>query len=163
MFKNYFKIAWRNLTKDKTFTSINVVGLSVAFTVAILLSMVGFFDLSYDKFHTNASDIHKVYWVGQTPKGAVANVSHPAPLMDAIKADVPIVNKATRYLEQEAIVSYGEKEINMDAIWVDADFFNMFTFPSIKGKMNNLLERQSDIVITAETSKKIIRWGRSRW
>ena len=155
MFKNYFKIAWRNLTKDKTFTSINVVGLSVAFTVAILLSMAGFFDLSYDKFHTNASDIHKVYWVGQTPKGPVANVSHPAPLMDAIKADVPIVNKATRHLEQEAIVSYGEKEINMDAIWVDANFFNMFTFPSIKGKMNNLLERQSDIVITAETSKKL--------
>ncbi|MFS4468654.1 ABC transporter permease [Maribacter sp. 2210JD10-5] len=155
MFKNYLKIAWRGLIKDKVFTLLNTVGISVAFGAAILLSMAGFFDLSYDKFHDNADRLYKVYWAGQTPKGPVANVSHAAPLMDAIKADVPTVEKATRHLEQETIVSHGEKEINMDAIWVDADFFNMFTFPSIKGKMENPLEQQSDVVITEATSEKL--------
>lgn len=155
MFKNYLKITWRSLWKDKTFTAINIIGLSVAFGVAILLAMAGFFDLSYDKFHTKADDIYKVYWVGQTPKGPVANVSHAAPLMDALKTDVPSIKMATRHLEQEAVVSYVEKEINMDAIWVDADFFNMFTFPSVKGKMDNLLEDQSSVVITEDTSEKL--------
>ncbi|WP_420603608.1 ABC transporter permease [Flagellimonas sp.] len=155
MLKNYLKIAWRNLTKDKTFTLLNVIGLSVAFGVAILLVMAGFFDLSYDKFHTNADSLYKVYWVGQSPKGPKAYTTHPAPLMDAIKADVPGIKKATRHLQQEAVVSYGEKEINMDAIWVDADFFSMFTFPPVKGKMENLLTEQSDIVITEETAEKL--------
>lgn len=155
MLKNYLKIAWRNLWKDKTFTFLSVIGLSVAFGVAILLAMAGFFDLSYDKFHTNADDIYKVYSVKQSTKGPQPSVSHPAPLIKAIKADVPGVEKASRYLQQEAIVSYGEKEINMDAIWVDADFFNMFTFPSVKGKMDNPLEEQSDIVITEKTATKL--------
>ena len=155
MLKNYIKIAWRNLIKDKTFTFLNVIGLSVAFGVAILLAMAGFFDLSFDRFHTHTDSVYKVYWVGQTPKGPVANVSHPSPLMNEIKANVPSVERATRHLEDEAVVSYGEKEINMDAIWVDADFFNIFTFPSIKGKMNDPLENQSDIVITEETAEKL--------
>lgn len=155
MFKNYLKIAWRNLWKDKTFTFLSIIGLSVAFGVAILLAMAGFFDLSYDKFHANGDDIYKVYAIEESAKGPKPSVSHPAPLMEAITANVPGVEKATRHLQREAIVSYGEKEINMDAIWVDADFFNMFTFPSVKGKMNNPLAGLSDIVVTKSTATKL--------
>ncbi|GAA3650764.1 ABC transporter permease [Flavivirga jejuensis] len=155
MLRNYFKIAWRNLIKDKMFTILNVTGLSVAFGIAILLAMAGFFDLSYDKFHTNADHLYKVYSVQQTSKGPEASVSQPAPLLEALKAEVPGIEKASRYLQQEAIVSFNEKEINMDAVWVDADFFDMFTFPSLKGKINNPLEKQSSIVITESTAKKL--------
>ena len=155
MFKNYIKITWRSLIKNKTFTILNSIGLSVAFAVAILLSMAGFFDLSYDKFHTNSKDIYKVYSMWQNPKGPQVSVSHSAPLMPAIMDEVPGIERATRHLQQEAVLTYGEKEINMDAIWVDADFFTMFTFPAIKGKMNNPLEKQSDIVITEEAAKSL--------
>jgi ABC-type antimicrobial peptide transport system permease subunit len=153
MFYNYIKITWRSLLKNKTFTLLNIFGLSVAFGVAILLSMAGFFDLSYDNFHTNGKDIYKVYSVWQNPKGPQVSVSHAAPLMPAIMDEVPGIESATRHLQQEAVLTYGEKEINLDAIWVDADFFNMFTFPTVKGKMNNPLEKQSDIVVTEETAK----------
>ncbi|SHG56939.1 ABC transporter permease [Flagellimonas flava] len=155
MIKNYIKIAWRNLWKNKTFTLINIIGLSVAFGVAILLSIAGFFELSYDKFHSKADSIYKVYWTAKTPKGPVAFDTHAAPLMDAIKTDVPDVKKTTRHLQEEAIVSFGEKEINMDAIWVDADFFDIFTFPSIQGKMKNPLGEQSEIVITESTAERL--------
>lgn len=155
MFKNHLKIAWRNLWKNKTFTSINVIGLSVAFAVAILLAMAAFFDLSFDKFHTNSKDIYKVYSMWQNPKGPQVSVSHSVPLMPAIMEEVPGIAMATRHLQQEAILTYGEKEINMDAIWVDADFFNMFTFPALKGKVENPLESQSDIVVTKETAKSL--------
>ncbi|GMN11483.1 ABC transporter permease [Croceitalea sp. MTPC9] len=155
MFKNYLKISWRSLLKNKTFTVLNSIGLSVAFAVAILLSMAGFFDLSYDQFHTNGKDIYKVYSMWQNPKGPQVSVSHAAPLLPTIMDEVPGIERATRHLQQEAVLTYGEKEINMDAIWVDADFFNMFTFPAIKGKMDNPLEKQSDIVITEEIAKSL--------
>ena len=155
MIKNYLKIAWRNLVKDRVFTSINIVGLSIAFGVAILLAMAGFFDLSYDKFHVNAGQIYKVYSIDQTPKGPDASVSHPAPLMAALTAEVPGIKKASRYLQDETIVSYGEKEINMDAVWVDTEFFNMFTFPAVQGKRDNMLNELSSIVITQNTAKKL--------
>ena len=155
MLTNYLKTIWRSLLKNRTFTILNVIGLSVAFAVAILLSMAGFFNLSYDQFHTNSKDIYKVYSMWQNPKGPQVSVSHAAPLMPTIIEEVPGIEKATRHLQQEAVLTYGDKEINMDAIWVDADFFNMFTFPAVKGKMDNPLEKQSDIVITEETAKSL--------
>ncbi|KQC30676.1 ABC transporter permease [Flagellimonas eckloniae] len=155
MVKNHFRTAWRSLLKNKIFAGLNIIGLSVAFAIAILLSMAGFFDLSYDKFHTNSKDIYKVYSMWQNPKGSQVSVSHSVPLMPTIMGEVPGIKKATRHLQQEAVLTYGEKEINMDAIWVDADFFTMFTFPAIKGKMDNPLEKQSDIVITEKTAKML--------
>lgn len=155
MFKNYLRITWRTLLKNKTFTILNSIGLSVAFAVAILLSMAGFFELSYDKFHTNAKDIYKVYSMWQNPKGPQVSVSHAAPLMPTFIDEVPGIERASRHLQQETVLTYGEKEINMDVIWVDADFFNMFSFPAIKGKMDNPLEKQSDIVITEATAKSL--------
>ena len=89
MIKNYLKIAWRNLKKDKTFAFLNILGLSVAFGVAILLSMSAFFELSFDKFHTNGDHIFKVYNEIQTPKGPEAGTSQPAPFANALKKEVP--------------------------------------------------------------------------
>lgn len=155
MFKNYLKIAFRNLSKDKAFTSINVIGLSVAFGVAILLAMAGIFDLSYDKFHENGDRIYKVYAIEQTTKGPQASVSHPAPLITSLKEGVPGIEMASRYVQDEAIVSFGDKEINMDISWVDTDFFNMFTFPSVKGKRQSPLNELSSVVITENTAKTL--------
>ncbi|QCW98823.1 FtsX-like permease family protein [Aggregatimonas sangjinii] len=155
MLKNYLKIGWRNLMKDKTFTFLNVVGLSVAFGVAILLSMAAFFDLSYDNFHENGDRIYQVYSTQQTPKGPEAGTSQPAPFADALRSEVPGVDKITRFLEQEALTIYGEKEINLNGVWLDSAFFEMFTFPVLKGNKNNPMQEKSSVVITEETSNKL--------
>ncbi len=118
MFKNYLKIAWRNLWKDKTFSLINITGLSVAFGVAILLFMAAFFELSYDDFHKNKQSLYKVYMVQQTPKGQEAGTSQPAPFAGALKTEVPGVERITRLLQDGALSIYGEKELVRDAIWV---------------------------------------------
>ena len=57
MLRNYIKIAFRNLWKDKTFTLLNLLGLSTAFAVAVLLGMYAFFELSYDGFHKNKASL----------------------------------------------------------------------------------------------------------
>ena len=88
MFKNYLKIAWRNLIKDKTFTFINVIGLSVAFGVAILLFMAGFFELSYNSFHKNGDRIYEVYSVQQSPKGPQAGTTMPSPFAKSLQNEI---------------------------------------------------------------------------
>ena len=79
MFKNYIKIAWRTLWKNRGFTILNIIGLSVAFGVAILLSMAAFFELSYDNFHENKGEIHQLYTQWQIPEGSDIYISQPMP------------------------------------------------------------------------------------
>jgi len=143
------------LIKDKTFTLLNVIGLSVAFGVAILLSMSAFFDVSYDNFHENGDRIYQAYWAQQTPKDPEAGTTQPAPFAEALQAEVPGVDKITRFLEAEALTIYRDKEINLDAVWVDADFFGMFTFPVVHGNMNHPLQEKNSVVVTEDTAKKL--------
>ena len=155
MLKNYLKIGWRNLMKDKTFTVLNIVGLSVAFGVAILLSMAAFYELSYDSFHEKGDQIYLTYNTQQTAKGPEAGTTQSAPFAEALRTEVPGIERATRFLEQEALTIYNEKEINLDAVWVDADFFEMFTFPVLKGEQQNPLQEKSSVVLIESTADKL--------
>lgn len=155
MLKNYLTIGWRNLMKDKTFTLMNVIGLSVAFVLVILLSMAVFSDLSYDRFHEHGNRIYQVYWDQQTPRGPEAGTTQSAPFAEALKTEVPGVDKITRFLEDEALAIYREKELNLDAVWVDGDFFEMFTFPVLNGNRNDPLQEKTSVVITQNTAEKL--------
>lgn len=155
MIKNYVKTAWRNLIKDKTNTTLNIVGLSVAFAVAILLSMSAFFELSFDNFHENGQNTYQVYSITQKPKGPEAGTSQAAPFANALREEVPGIEKISRSLNDEALVLYKEKQLNLDVLWVDKDFFSMFTFPILRGSKTNVLHDRSSVVISEETAKNI--------
>ncbi len=152
MFKNYIKIAWRNLWKNKAFTLLNVIGLSIAFGVSILLSMAAFFELSYDNFHKNKDAIYQVYTSWQIPEGVEINTSNPMPLTPAIQEEVPGVHKITRYLDGNVLLLYKEKELTMDINWVDPDFFTMFSFPLEKGDHSQLLKEGNTVVMTQKAA-----------
>ncbi|MEM1001932.1 MAG: ABC transporter permease, partial [Bacteroidota bacterium] len=152
MLRNYLKIAIRNLWKERVFTSLNVIGLSVAFGVAILLSMYAKFQLSYDKFHTQGDSIYQVYITWQTPKGTEVGTSQPTPLAEELRSEVPGVKRITRHLEEEALVIYEDKEIGLDAIYVDDDFFDMFSFPMERGSKEHPFEDPNSVVITKNTA-----------
>lgn len=153
MIKNYLKIAWRNLKKDKVFTLLNILGLSIAFGVAILLSMAAYFDLSYDKFHKNIDTIYQVYATDQTPKGTEVSTSNPVPLAAALKTEVPGIDKISRYLEESVLVTFENKELNLNTVYVDNDFFSLFTFPVAQGSTNDILIEKATLVITQKATK----------
>ena len=155
MFKNYLKIAWRNFTKNKVFSFLNIIGLSVAFGVAILLTIYSFQELSFDKFHQNSDKLFKTYITWQTPKGTEVGTSQPTPFAPTLKAEVSGISKITRLLEKNTLTIYNEKELNLDAIYVDPDFFKMFSFPITKGNTDNPLENISTTVINEKTAVKI--------
>lgn len=155
MFKNYLIIAWRNLIKDKTNTSLNVIGLSVAFAVAILLGMAAMYQLSYDGFHTNGDAIYKVVRTEQTPKGPKAGTAQPAPLAPALNTEMPGVKRITRCVEDGTLALYNDKEVSMDIIWVDQEFFSMFSFPILTGNENKPLAELNSVVVTQDGAKKL--------
>ncbi|GMN07968.1 ABC transporter permease [Croceitalea sp. MTPC5] len=155
MIKNYLKVALRNLWKNRLFTIIGILGLSVAFGVATLLTMDSLHQLSFDKFHKNGERLYQAHITWQTPKGTEVGTSQPTPFAEALRSEVPGVDKITRFLEEEALTIYKEKELGLDAIYVDADFFEMFSFPMIKGTRQNSLEEISSVVITESTAVKL--------
>lgn len=155
MFRNFIKISLRNLWKDKTFTALNSFGLAVAFGVAILLGIYALFDLSTDKFHMNKDAIYEVYTLTQTAKGTEVSNSNPVPFADALKEEVPGVEKISRYLSGDALFSHKDKTIQLDISFVDPDFLSMFSFPAVEASSVNPIESKSSIAITQKTAKRI--------
>ena len=154
MFRNYFKIALRNLWKDRTFTVLNIIGLTTAFGIAFLLSTYALFELSYDKFHKNKGSIYQVYTTSQTPKGPESSDVNPIPFAAALKSEVPGVKKITRYATGGPLLTYKNKTLSIGSSWADPEFFEIFSFPILEGNKKNPIER-STVALTEETAKKI--------
>ncbi|WP_300023635.1 ABC transporter permease [uncultured Maribacter sp.] len=155
MFKNYLKVAWRNLIKNKVFTAANIVGLTLAFAVALLLAMTALFELSYDQFHENKSAVFQVYYTNQTPKGSEISTANPVPFAPALKEEVPGVKHIARALSENALVSYGDNDFNLDAEFVDVDYFSIFSFPTLTGDTNKPMPDQNSVTITEKASEKL--------
>jgi putative ABC transport system permease protein len=150
----YFKLAWRNLWKQKSFTALNIFGLTVAFATAILLGLAALFDLSFDTFHTNKKDLYQVYRANQKAEGTLIGTANSIPFAPALKAEVSGIKHISRYATNGINIKYNEKELVLGANLVDADFLEMFTFPIIKGNTAPL-NSENQIVLTEHAVKKV--------
>ena len=99
------------------------------------------------------SGTHYITW--QTPKGTEVGTSQPTPMAEALKAEVLGVKRITRRMQEEALVFFKDKEISMDAIYVDDDFFNMFSFPIEQGSKERPFEGLNTVVLTKSTANKL--------
>ncbi|MEO6347785.1 MAG: ABC transporter permease [Aquaticitalea sp.] len=155
MIRNYIKIAFRNLWKDRTFTSLNIIGLTAAFGVSILLGMFGVFQLSFDRFHEHKDQLYQVYSENRGVDGIEANISKAEPFAAALQQEVPGVEKITRYNGNGVLLTFGDKQFQMSGAYVDPDFFEMFSFPIIQGDAKNPITSKSSIALTEKTAKTI--------
>ncbi|WP_266368302.1 ABC transporter permease [Tellurirhabdus rosea] len=160
MFKNYLKIAFRSLWKNKTQSLINIVGLSVAFGTCLLLFLAAAFQLSFDSFHKDSGRIYRTYFLSLYPDGSPdPNPTMPFPLVPALKAEYPEVEKATRIIWGGGGVRYGDKVFNKQVRACDADFLEIFTFPLLKGETQTALADLSSIVISENMAKDVFGAG----
>jgi putative ABC transport system permease protein len=156
MFKNYLKIAIRNLSRQKVFSTINIIGLAIGLACGILLSLWIFDEISFDKFHKNRENIYRVLenqsYSSQNMQVAVT----PAPMAEAIKNDYPEIVHVTRFNSgfSQTIEVGDNKFEETSGAFADAEFFEMFSFPIIKGSQNPLLDINS-IVLTETIAEKI--------
>ncbi|WP_291868027.1 ABC transporter permease [Maribacter sp.] len=153
MFRNHLKIAWRSLIKNRIFTGANVFGLTVAFAVAILLSMAAFFELSYDQFHKKKDAIYQVYSSDQTSRGTEIITANSVPFAPALKNEVPGIKNISRALSENVLITFQDKELNFDAEFVDSEYFAIFSFTTIQGNSKNPIPDKNTIAITEKASK----------
>ncbi|RYU92438.1 FtsX-like permease family protein [Mucilaginibacter terrigena] len=155
MFKNYIKITWRNLMKNKGFTAINIAGLAVGMASAALILFWVQNEASYDQFHANKNRLYQMYnksvfdgklWCwGTTPK----------PMMKSLKQDYPQVEQAARISGGAFLFTVGDKRLTIPGNFTDPDFLTMFSFPLIKGDPKTALNSMNNIVLTEKTAKKL--------
>lgn len=155
MIKNYFKIAIRNLVKNKVFSAINVFGLSVGFTCCLLIVLYIQHELSFDKFHTNAARIARVtmdYNNGDAQNKVATTGTKIGPQFTRTFAEVETY---TRTLKYSRVLKYQDKLFEeKNFLYADSAFFSMFSFPLISGNPAMALDGPEKIVLTQSAAKK---------
>ncbi|WP_257666697.1 ABC transporter permease [Parapedobacter tibetensis] len=147
MFRNFLFITVRNFAKRKVFTAVHILGLSMAFGAAILLFLTAMFELSYDNFHMNRDRIGFVYEESNPTTGKAYGETKPIPFGPALKAELPSVERMSRYGNGGVILRHADKQFAASAKFVDVDFLQMFSFPLRQGR-ETALENLDGIVIS---------------
>jgi len=158
MISNYFKIAWRNLIKGKSFSFINITGLAIGMAGTLLIILWLQNELSFDKFHINKDRLHEVYFVTGgvgAEKAAMPYVSQP--LGPALKQNYPEVEDFSRVTSLNSfLLTANEKNLTgIEGAVVDQAFLKMFSFPFEQGNPDGQLSNVSSIVITDKLAKKL--------
>jgi putative ABC transport system permease protein len=156
MFKNYLKVAFRNLWKNKAFSAINIIGLATGLAVCLLIVLYVVDELSYDRYNKNAGSIYRVdadlVFNGTRFNSAVT----PEPLAAALKRDYPQIKQVVRIAYQgDVLVKKGAENIkDHHAAFADSTFFEVFTFPALYGNLSTALNEPTAIVIDETTARR---------
>ena len=157
MFKNYLKIAWRNLIRGKAFSTINISGLAVGMAGAVLILLWLHNEISYDKFHKNKDRLYEVYGLTSVDGKLQTIKQTEQPLGPALKQDFPEAEATARMADiNNFLFTAGDKRLTgTEGSFVDPSFLQMFSFPLIEGDKKNQLKDVYSIVITEKLAKKL--------
>lgn len=155
MLKNYFRLTFRNLLKNKVSSIINIGGLAVGLATGIIILLEIVNEVSYDKFNTNLADTYLLMKNQNLGGDIKTGNTTPGPLASSVLNEIPEIKYAARTCQESDLVRYGDKTIYTNSIYTDADFFKMMSFPVIRGNPANALKQPNSIVLTEATAKKI--------
>ena len=156
MIKNYFKIAWRNLLKNKIYSSINIVGLATGMAVALLIGLWIWDEVSFDSYHSNHSHIARLM-VSDDFNGKLETFPDIAiPLGDELRTKYADQFKRVALASQgeDHILAIGDKKIMQSGMWVQPEFPAMFTLKMLKGRQDGLRD-PSSILLTQSLAKTL--------
>lgn len=157
MFRNYFKTAWRNLWKNKAYSAINIVGLSIGMAVCILILLFVFYERNFDRQHTK--NIYRLDEVQKFP-GMVAPQKVALsmfPMAPTLKQEFPQVKQFTRVNNYgKPPLFYNDKKVTLKNLyWVDSTFFEVFDFRLLEGNKGLVLQKPNSMVLTASAAVKL--------
>jgi len=156
MLKNFLKIAVRNIFRNKTYSFINIFGLSIGIACSILIILWIHHELSFDRFHKNSSDLFIVAEKFYNQNGIEYGSALPYPAAEELKKDYPEILKVSRvYNLKEFLFVHNDKRfIENRILTVDPEFLTMFSFALIHGDANSVLDDPNSVVITKKTARK---------
>ncbi|KSA13249.1 ABC transporter permease [Maribacter dokdonensis] len=155
MIKNYLKIAWRNLWKNKGYSMLNIFGLAIGITCAAMILLWVEDEVGYD---ANFDKQDVVYYVptNQQYEGEWRTFhSTPGPLAEVLKEEVPGIVGAARTKEEDFLFQVGETAINKNGRYADADFLSMFSLSFVEGNLETAFDDVDAIVISQETATQL--------
>src|ERR1700730_12756232 len=155
MLKNYFIVALRNLWRNKTFSFINITGLSVGLACCMLIFLYAKDELSYDRFHKKKNDIYRIVNDRRDESGTVSKDGNtgmmPGP---GFKHAIPEIEDFVRIKSEGYTVRSGSQLFDQDALSVDENFFTVFSFPLLEGDPRTALKDIHSVVLSEEVAKK---------
>src|SRR3569833_598839 len=156
MFRNYFKVAFRNLWKNKGFTAINIIGLSVGLATCLLILLYVMDELSFDKYNDKANRIYRVDSDIMFGGNHFVMDVTPEPMAATIKNDYPEVEADVRFRSYGCfLVRKGSQNLQEEkVIYADSTLFSVFTLPMVYGDPKTALVNPNSVVINETTARK---------
>jgi len=156
MFKNYFKIAFRNLWRSKGFSAINIFGLAIGLAVCLLITLFVVDELSYDKYNVNADRIYRVTSDFKVNGSVFIDRESPMPMAATMVKEYPNIEVAARLRNNGKILVKKDNEtlIEDNAFYADGNLFKVFTLPMIAGDPKTALNEPHSLVVSEDIAKK---------
>lgn len=155
MFRNYLKIAFRNLKKNKLYSFVNIAGLAIGMAVSILILSYVWFELSFDRFHSKSDQIYRVVHTSLLNKSGDYHGRTGNQLALALKEEFPEILNSARLLNTEIELSYDGIKFNEGVAMTDPGIFDIFDINLTLGDSKTALLDSNSIILTEEESKKL--------
>jgi ABC-type antimicrobial peptide transport system permease subunit len=153
MLKNFFKVTFRSLIKNRLFVIINTLGLGITLACCIIAYLNFKFNADFDEVHENANEIYRVNFVRITNGNPIKNGSSPGPLGNLMRESFSQVDKVIRYYPGGGNFKVGDDLFRIGVSAVEEEWFNVFSFEMIYGSSDGLKDR-STIFLNEETAEK---------
>ncbi len=160
MIQSYLKVASRNIVKRKMYSFINAFGLSIGIAFCVLIFLFIRDEKSFDQFHANKENLFRLEsrwfntWDPKAKEQFQADAWTQTGMLPALKNDIPEIELGTRFNSSDAILTYNEKVFKENVVYVDADFFKMFTFKLLVGNPDRIFRTKEEIVLTPALAEK---------
>jgi ABC-type antimicrobial peptide transport system permease subunit len=161
VFRNYFKIAWRNLKRDKQFSLLNLIGLSTGLACALLIWLWVSDEISVDKFNANDSQLYQVMKTAPTADGGIVTFPYtPSLLGKSMQNELPEIQYATvvrpeQSDESAGIISINNKNFKASSEYVDRNFFKVFSYKIIEGNANGFASDKYGVLLSDKMALKL--------
>jgi predicted permease len=154
MFRNYLKVALRNIVRHRGYSIINVAGLAIGMACALLILLWIQDELSYDRFHENADRLHLVALTQKLETGQQTIPAQQAPLGPILKQNIPEIVECARFREYFYTLTYDEMTSQEEIHFADPSFLTMFSFPQVKGDPATALEDPHSILLSETMAER---------
>lgn len=169
MIKNYFKIAWRNIMKNKFSSFVNIFGLAVGLTCCMLISLYLYYEFSYDKHNKKINDLYVVGTHFSLGEKDSRSAGTPSPMGPALQQEFPEIEKTARlldlFVDDKTLLQYVDPAgavrsfYESNGYMADSTFFQLFDYDFVEGNAQTALLQPNNLVISEEIAKKIFGNG----
>ncbi|OBX27308.1 ABC-type antimicrobial peptide transport system permease subunit [Gelidibacter algens] len=159
MIRNFIKIAWRNIWKNKLFSTINVISLAIGLSASFVIGLMVYYDFTFDKFHKDADLIYRITTVYSSPEGEDYNYGVSVPLIGEVKQNITGIQQSTAFFTAEPSrvmnASFSKAFNNPEkVIYAETDFFKFLDYEWIAGHSETAIDAPNKVVLTENRAKK---------